>query len=299
MTNAAQTLVDAEHPLHAAADSFDTFLSRSGPRLEAVPRVPTPSRKTFNRDVARLHRPVILEGVTEGWPAIREWSFDYIIENYGDCRWNTILRDGGGYQSTTLYGCDHPVPVAEHLRKLLRRETADYLSPELKDLPPELAAMVPQLPFAAGARYQQRGLFIGTDVNIAPLHFHLCQNVLTQIFGTKRVLLFPLSQARNLGWKGPFSGQINFLHIDPFAPTESERQRYEKASGYAVDLRPGDALYIPIGWWHATRTLSPSISLFDRWASGWRCLPTMATNAFDSFMGLVHRFSTAASSASS
>jgi hypothetical protein len=268
-----------------------TDMGFTGPSFEAVPRVPAPSRKTFDREVGRLHKPVLLEGVTEGWPAIKEWSFDFIIEKYGDCRWNVILAKDGGYSGPTLYGCDHPVLVGEHLRKVLKFETGDYLSVELKDLPPELAAMAPQLPFAEGARHQQRGLFIGTEINIAPLHFHLCQNVLTQIVGTKRVLLFPFMQARNLGWEGPFSGSPNFLRMDPFAPTARDLERYGDAVGYAVDLRPGDSLYIPIGWWHATRTLSPSISLFDRWADGWKYLPTMATNVFDSFMEVVHHFS--------
>jgi hypothetical protein len=287
-----QSAGEAGHRSRPAASLLESFVTDSGfpgPSLKAVARIPAPSRRTFEREVGRLHRPVILEGVTDGWPAIREWSFDFIIEKYGDCRWNVILKEDGGYTTTTLYGCDHPVPVGEHLRKALKHETEDYLSVELKDLQPKLAAMVPQLPFAEGARHQQRGLFIGTEVNVAPLHFHLCQNVLTQIFGAKRVLLFPFLQARNLGWQGPFSGNLNFLRMDPFAPTARDCERYRNAVGYAVDLRPGDSLYIPIGWWHATRTLSPSISLFDRWASGWRCLPTMATNLFDSFMGLVHR----------
>jgi hypothetical protein len=117
--------------------------------------------------------------------------------------------------------------------------------------------------------------------------------MLAQVYGRKRVLLFHPIQGRRLGWKGPFSKNPNFSPMDPFKPDQRYWRRYRRAVGFSVDLSPGDALYIPYGWWHATETLSPSISLFNRWSGGRRSLPILLSAAFDRAVATVRRRSRA------
>lgn len=260
-----------------------------GPMLHPIRRVPVPTRQTFRKTVARAYEPVLLDGLVADWPALRTWSLDYLIEEYGHLHWSVLVRQNGSFASSNLYGCETPVLVRDHLHSSLMLKTEDYMNVPFAALPAELAAMAPALPLTAGAWHRQRGLFIGSQANGAPLHFHLCQNLLIQIFGKKRVVLFHPRQGRNLGWTGPLSSSPNFSPLDPFATSSRRFDRYESAVGHSVDLEPGDALYIPMGWWHATKVLSPSISLFERWASGWSYLPILANTLFDKAVATLDR----------
>ncbi len=263
------------------------------PRLETVRHIPAPSVGEFHGRVVKPYVPVVLDGLVSEWPALRQWSLDLLIQSYGDCRWNVIARADGAYAGGTLYSDDDRVRVADHLTKVLRFETENYLNVPFDALPPELAAMVPPLPYAQGASFVQRGVFVGSEINGVPFHFHACQTMLAQIHGRKRVLLFHPIQGRRLGWKGPFSKNPNFSPMDPFKPHPRYWRRYRRAAGFSVDLAPGDALYIPSGWWHATETLSPSISLFNRWSGGRRSLPLLVSTAFDWAVATVRRRSRA------
>ena len=43
--------------------------------------------------------------------------------------------------------------------------------------------------------------------------------------------------------------------------------------GYTVELAPGDAIFLPAGWWHAVTALSPSVSVTTtgfRWSNDFR-----------------------------
>lgn len=265
----------------------------TGPWLRPVPRMPAPAMGDFRERVVKPFRPVVLDGLIADWPALQHWSVDSIIESYGDRAWNVIVRSDGVYADGALYSYDNPVPVREHLTRVLRFETENYMNVPFEALPPELAAMAPPLRYSHGSAFLHRAVFIGSEINGAPFHFHLCQNVLAQISGRKRVLLFHPVQGARLGWKGPFSKNPNFSPMDPFDPEPRYHRSYGRASGFSIDLEPGDALYIPYGWWHATKTLTPSISLFNRWTGGRRSLPVMLGAAFDRAVAALRRRSRA------
>jgi hypothetical protein len=260
----------------------------TGPRLRPVRRIPAPAIEDFERQVVKPFEPVVLEGLIADWPALRHWNIDAIMASYGDCAWNVIARRDGRFAAGALYSYDNPVPVREHLSRVLRFETEDYMNVPFEALPPELATMAPPLRYSHGASFLHRAVFIGSEINGAPFHFHLCQNVLAQISGRKRVLLFHPVQGTRLGWRGPFSKNPNFSPMDPFEPEPRYQPGYARASGFSIDLEPGDALYIPYGWWHATKTLTPSISLFNRWTGG-RSLPVMLSQAFDRAVAALRR----------
>jgi ribosomal protein L16 Arg81 hydroxylase len=42
---------------------------------------------------------------------------------------------------------------------------------------------------------------------------------------------------------------------------ESEFPRFKEAKYVDAILAPGDSLYLPVGWWHYIRSLTPSFSV--------------------------------------
>jgi ribosomal protein L16 Arg81 hydroxylase len=80
---------------------------------------------------------------------------------------------------------------------------------------------------------------------------------LCQVYGRKRVLLCPpfeLSLIRNTH-HGVYSD------IDAESPDLDAFPEFAKISRKEVVLSPGEALFIPVGWWHHVRTLEMSINL--------------------------------------
>jgi hypothetical protein len=55
--------------------------------------------------------------------------------------------------------------------------------------------------------------------------------------------------------------------VDPFAPDLERFPRFAEAARHAevATLEPGDAIYIPYGWWHGVESLDPVSILVNYW----------------------------------
>lgn len=77
-------------------------------------------------------------------------------------------------------------------------------------------------------------------------------NVLCQIHGTKRLLLYPPEDVRHLQIApGQSSSSFNM-----FDPTTYKKHKLSKLHPHVVDLAPGDILYIPALWLHTAQPKS-------------------------------------------
>ena len=82
-------------------------------------------------------------------------------------------------------------------------------------------------------------------------------NVLTQIVGKKEILVFHPSLVNELDIPpGASSSRINDIFISPL-----------RHKAFTATLEPGDALYIPPLWPHATKPLTPNVSVNVFWKS--------------------------------
>ena len=104
---------------------------------------------------------------------------------------------------------------------------------------------------------------------VTPLHFDLCHGLLTQLSGTKRVLLVAPEHSRSLHRNPPSHANPNSSPVDlPLwlgdasrdEDVVEERRRHPRVANvvgevYECVLTPGDTLYIPPFWWHHVATL--------------------------------------------
>jgi len=101
--------------------------------------------------------------------------------------------------------------------------------------------------------------FIGPESTTTTLHYDNADILFIQVYGRKHVLLIPAMQVPylyNNSDKYPRNGDFGAWAPDP--------ERYPNVSHVTpieVDIGPGDALFIPVGWWHHITSLSASISV--------------------------------------
>ena len=97
-------------------------------------------------------------------------------------------------------------------------------------------------------KQEQSALWFGPKGTFTPLHHDTCNIMFVQMWGKKRIDLLPPHRL------DLFDQSLNmYAQLDLRKETQAEQR--------TVYLEAGDALFIPIGWWHQVEALSASTSL--------------------------------------
>src|SRR5690606_19311533 len=114
-------------------------------------------------------------------------------------------------------------------------------------------------------------LWIGNE-GIVSAHYDGADNVACVVAGRRRFVLFPPEQTGNL-----YPGPLNFTPAG--APTSMvdlnnpDFDRYPQfkealANAWSAELNPGDAIFIPMLWWHHVESLEKVNALMNYWWNG-------------------------------
>jgi hypothetical protein len=140
----------------------------------------------------------------------------------------------------------------------------------------ELARQCPTLPHTVAGRrgdreQWRRNVWIGGSGSFTPIHCDPYENLFVQVVGTKRAHLFPPAVASHLRLFPSSTSQPNTSSIpveDLLLSNDLLEREYPdvRAAIHHPDsrhvlLQPGDALYIPQGWFHCIRSTSISASV--------------------------------------
>jgi hypothetical protein len=240
--------------------------------------------KAFRDEILPAGEPVVLKDLVKDWPAVRAGQesaralgdylrgFDSgkpvsVLEGPPSIRGHFFYRDdmrGLNFErrpasiSATidrlLAQFDDPEPPALYIESTL---TADFL-------PPFAAAnTLPLLPATVGPR-----IWIGNTLTVQS-HFDLSSNIACAVAGRRRFTLFPPEQVANL-YVGPIEFNISGLPISMVKLNSPDLARYPRFAealrhSRAAELGPGDAIFIPYGWWHQVESLTPFNVLVNYW----------------------------------
>jgi hypothetical protein len=120
---------------------------------------------------------------------------------------------------------------------------AGPLSKLLDDIEP------PQDLFDTKGRRDGVSLWLGPRGTLTRLHHDGTNNLFCQVLGEKRLALVP-----------PWETSILSTAFGYYA-RERPTAAHLAPSVKHVVLEPGDAIFLPVGWWHEVESLSPSLSL--------------------------------------
>jgi hypothetical protein len=150
----------------------------------------------------KKHPVVVRSGDAREWPAFRKWTDEYLLDASGDRKHNVEisadrhLRFTQGSHKTrvealTLREFLEQTTASKEYHYLAQNDTIPQLLPTDWSIPAFWKACFADDAFRAPFWY----CFGGKEGVVSPLHFDYYENLLVQIAGSKRVLLFAPSQS--------------------------------------------------------------------------------------------------------
>ncbi|TDD78075.1 cupin-like domain-containing protein [Flavobacterium caseinilyticum] len=230
-------------------------------QLTEIERVKTISKEDFYTNFVKKQKPVVVEQLTADWPAYKKWNLNYIKEIAGDKivplydDRPVSYKDGFNEAHANMKMADYvdllnskPTNFRIFLYNLMQEVPVlkkDFLWP---DIGLRLIKQLPMLFFGG----ENSKVFMHFDIdysNILHFHFH----------GTKRCVLFAPEQTPYL-YKVPFS-LISREDINFDTPDFNKFPALKQAKGYVTELKHGEMLYMPEGYWHYMKYLTPGFSM--------------------------------------
>jgi hypothetical protein len=229
--------------------------------LKNIPRVETISKDDFIRHYFKPQKPVIIERFIEDWPAYSKWNLDYMKQVAGE---KTVpLYDDRPVDYKDGFNEPHATMKMSEYIDLLKSKPTKYrifLWNILKEVPElqkdfnfpdfglKLMKGLPMLFFGGKDSYT----FMHYDIDLANIfHFHF--------EGKKEIILFDQNQNKYL-YKIPHS-LITREDIDFSNPDFEKWPALKQANGWHGELNHGEILYMPEGYWHYMRYITPGFSM--------------------------------------
>lgn len=238
-------------------------LGADDPAARAIPRRDRLDAKSFFADHYALNRPVLIGGLFDDWPARTLWSLDYLEKRVGgrevDVQWG---RENDEDFEANKAAHTRTMPMAAVIERLRDPQPTNdfYITANNSGRNRRaLGVLWDDVRPIPGYHAEEPGndgfLWIGPKGTITPFHHDLTNNLLIQIVGAKRVRMVaahdtPLMRnSRHCfsDWK------TDELIPGPPAPGRPEV--------LVCDLAPGEALFIPVGWWHHVEGLDQTIGM--------------------------------------
>ncbi len=206
-------------------------------------------------------KPVVIESFVEDWPAYSKWDLDYMKEVAGD---KTVpLYDDRPVKHDEGFNEPHAKMKMRDYIDLLKSEPTKYrifLWNVLKEVPQlqkdftypdfgiRLMKGLPMLFFGGSDSHT----FMHYDIDLANIfHFHF--------EGKKQCILYSQSETKYL-YKIPHS-LITREDIDFADPDLEKWPALDNAKGHIASLEHGNVLYIPEGYWHHMKYITPGFSM--------------------------------------
>ncbi|MGB5170031.1 cupin-like domain-containing protein [Eudoraea sp.] len=229
--------------------------------LNEITRVQAISKKDFLENFFKPQIPVVLKESIKDWPAYSKWNFDYMRKEVGDIV--VPLYDDRPVDYKEGFNEPHATMKMSAYIDLLRSEPTKYRiflwnlfkeAPLLQkdfsypDFGLRLMKNLPMLFFGG----MDSHTFMHYDIDLANIfHFHF--------EGRKECILFPQSENKYL-YKVPHS-LITHESIDFSNPDYDKWPALKSVTGYRTFLEHGEVLYIPEGYWHYMKYITPGFSM--------------------------------------
>lgn len=240
-------------------------IAKSAPHPTRIERTTFPGVEAFFDRFVATSTPVIFTDLVTRWPAFGAWTLPRLRERFGD----VPIRITDERASDPDYDARHEhhtreVSLGAYVDRVLAAgETNDfYMVANNKNLArTALAALLDDVAFPDGLVVGERlkdasALWIGPAGTVTPLHHDTSNILFCQLIGRKRFrLISPWEIGVLDGARSMYAG------VNPEAPDLERHPWWPDVIVKDEVIAPGEALFLPVGWWHHVRALDVSLSL--------------------------------------
>jgi hypothetical protein len=250
----------------------------------SIPALRGVTRASFESEIRPAARPVVLEGLVSDWPLVRAAgespaALAQALKALDAGRVPQIMEAPAASGGRLFYRDD--LEGFNFTRQAVAIGTVVDRLVELAGAPAAPAIYLESLPAGAylptfagthvmpllDARVEPR-IWIGNAVKINT-HFDLVYNIACVVGGRRRFTLFPPDQLANL-YLAPLDFTPSGAPVSLAQLTRPDFARFPRLASalehaQQAELGPGDALFIPYGWWHHVESLTPFNVLANYW----------------------------------
>lgn len=241
-------------------------------------------RAVFENDIFPANRPAVLRGLLDSWPAVQagRQSLTSVTEYFKRFDTGGIVNAVVGppeIKGRLFYTDDFQGFNFGSRNVSLSTALDTFVSLAEDPQPPAIALQAMHVPDIMPSFLQDNTMPL-LDGGIAPriwmsnrsmiaTHFDNNHNIACVVCGSRRFTVFPPEQLSNL-YLGPLlrtPGGTPISVVDLREPDYEKFPKFREAleSAQEAVLEPGDAIYIPILWWHGVESLEPLNILVNYW----------------------------------
>jgi hypothetical protein len=198
--------------------------------------------------------PVLIPGLLTGKPILDRWTPASLADRFGDVEVNmTIARDQTADYAQSFRRPSVPITVRALVERMAREPDGGfYLVAQNHAMKGPLGAMLDDLELPDGyldaPKAERCSLWMGPANTLTTLHHDRTDILFLQVHGDKQWRLIAPTERALLD---RVQGVATLLDPEDLANVVVKD----------VTVHAGDALLVPLGWWHQVRALSASVSL--------------------------------------
>lgn len=220
----------------------------------------------FLRDHVHANRPVVVTDAAPAWPAMQRWTPEFFRTRFADeqvaVSYTETMRFADFIDAVLASTEARPGPY------MFRLFLHEHLPALLPDVIPQNVYAFPRRYASPLMRPQWRRpdgylklLIGGVGSKFPVLHFDgdNAHAAITEIHGEKAFVMYRPEDGR-------------FLYPNPKQPNKSlvpdldrpDLDRFpllRQATPWGAILKPGDMVFVPCGWWHSAKPVTPSVSV--------------------------------------
>ena len=260
-----------------------------------IPEYTNLSRDQFFKDIAPAQHPIVIRGFAERWPLVEaaknapQAFVNYLKRFYTGKKASILLGHpdikGRFFYNDDMTGVNY-IKGDERLDLYLDR-LIDLMSKEvypaasIQNILPSyiLPGLINENSSDFFPDVEPR-LWLGNQTTVSA-HYDGSDNVACVIAGRRRFILFPPDQVANL-----YPGSLNLTPagapvslVNLHDPDFDRYPRFKTAleTACSAELYPGDAIFIPLLWWHHVDSLEKINGLMNYWWNGSAIKETVPT----------------------
>lgn len=206
--------------------------------------------KDFTENYLKPQKPLLIKGLAKHYPAGKKWTVDYLKNLCGDVNVELFDNSNKNASSSAFTTPDLKMKFSSYVDHISKNEPSNlrmFLFNMFKSKP-ELRKDFPCPYMLKGILGKIGYMFFGSINTKVRIHqdIDMSNVLLTQFHGRKRVVLVS-PEYSDLLYRLPFN---TYSLVDLDAPDYNKYPglAYVEANEYI--LEPGDALFMPSGYWH-------------------------------------------------